>query len=79
MRHHILVIDDEQLIYDLLANFLTQHGFEVTTTKCKAEAVRSLDEHPYHLVLLDVVLKECDGLELLSEIKSAHPQLPVVL
>jgi DNA-binding NtrC family response regulator len=79
MKHHILVIDDELAICDFLDHYLTQHGFKVTSTTNASDALRLLDQNRFHFVVLDIVLKECDGLELLSEIKAAHPRLPVLM
>ena len=79
MKTHILVIDDELSMCDFLARYLAQHGFAVTTTPRGADARRLLDGQHYQLVVLDIVLKDCDGLELLSEIKTAHPALPVLM
>ncbi len=79
MKHHILVIDDEPAICDFLVQYLTQYGFLVTSSTRGADALRLLDENHYHFVILDIVLKDCEGLALLSEIKTAHPQLPVLM
>ncbi len=79
MKQSILVIDDEQSLCDFLSYYLKRHGFQVTTTIYGADAPCLLDENHYHLVILDVVLKGCDGLELLTEIKNSHPQLPVLM
>ena len=79
MKPQILVIDDEQPLCDYLDCYLTRHGFDVTTTTRSDEGLRLLDDHPYQLVILDVVLKDGDGLELLTRIIRAHPALPVLM
>ena len=79
MAPHILIIDDERSMCDYLKAYLTRHGFLVTTVLYGADARNQLFENRYHLVILDIVLKDCDGLALLSEIRSNHPQLPVLM
>jgi len=79
MKHHILVIDDEPAICDFLVQYLTQYGFLVTSTTRGGDALRLLDESDYDFVVLDIMLKDCEGLRLLSEIKTSHPRLPVLM
>ena len=79
MSYHILVIDDEPALGSFLALYLSRQGFLVTTTTRGADGLRLLDEYHFHLVVLDVVLIDCDGLEILSEIKKVHPALPVLM
>ena len=79
MKQHILVIDDEKTMCDFLAYFLRRYGFRVTTTIRGADALRLLNAHHVHLVILDIVLGDCSGLDLLLEIKLAHPALPVIM
>jgi len=79
MKQHILVVDDEAPIRDLLAEYFRKHGFEVSAARTAEEAVRMANEASLHLMILDIALPDADGLELLEVIKSAHPNLPVVI
>lgn len=79
MKHHILVVDDEAPICDLLSNFFRKRGYEVSTAATAPEALRLADEVTLHLVILDIALADADGLELLGKVKSAHPNLPVII
>lgn len=76
---HILVVDDEQPICDLLANYFTKRGYQVTVAKTGAETLRLTDEVAFNLMILDIALADADGLELLEAIKDAHPNLPVII
>lgn len=76
---HILVIDDEQPIRDVLKALLTRNGFQVGTAAGSAEALAFLNDDPPDLVLSDIDIGGDDGLTLLTEIKRRHPALPVIM
>lgn len=79
MKQHILVVDDEPPILELLSDYFKKHGYEVSSASNAADALRLLQEKPPHLVILDVLLADTDGLEVLGQIKAAHPKLPVII
>jgi DNA-binding NtrC family response regulator len=79
MKQHILVVDDEEPIRDLLSEFFRKRGYDVTAAGMASDARRLVDEVPLNLVILDIALADADGLELLESIKQAHPQLPVIM
>ncbi len=79
MKTRILVVDDEAPIRELLAAYLTKYGYEVVTAASGAEAQRLADGETVHLAILDVVLPDTDGMELLAQLKQGHPNLPAVL
>jgi DNA-binding NtrC family response regulator len=79
MKQHILVVDDEPPIRELLQSYFQKHGYEVTTAATAEEAVRLADDLPLHLVVLDVLLPDSDGLETLQTLKGSHPNLPVII
>jgi DNA-binding response OmpR family regulator len=79
MKQHILVVDDEPPIRDLLASYFKKHGYDVTTASDASETMRLADEVPLHLVILDVLLPDSDGLEILQQLKAAHPNLPIII
>jgi two-component system, NtrC family, nitrogen regulation response regulator NtrX len=79
MKQHILVVDDEPPIRELLASYFKKHGYDVTTAADAVETMRLADEVPLHLVILDVLLPDTDGLEILEQLKGAHPNLPIII
>jgi DNA-binding NtrC family response regulator len=79
MKQHILVVDDEPPIRELLRSYFQKHDYQVTTASNADEACQSADDVPLNLVILDVLLPDCDGLELLQRLKGAHPNLPVII
>lgn len=79
MKQHILVVDDEPQIRELLKAYFSKHGYDVTTAADAEAALRLADETPLNLVILDVLLPDIDGLEVLEKLKDAHPSLPVII
>lgn len=80
MKQHILIVDDESGVRDLLEAFFRKNGYEVTKAGDGREALALLDEVNISVVLLDVMLgEESDGMALLGRIKELFPQLPVII
>ena len=78
MRGKILVVDDEQNILDLVVYNLQAAGYKTITAENGKEAVeKALAEHP-DLIILDVMLPEMDGFEVLSTIRK-ESQVPVIM
>ena len=53
---HLLVVDDDTRIRDLLSRYLSEQGFRVTVAGDAAEARRKLDGLKYDLIILDVMM-----------------------
>ena len=81
MAADILVVDDEADIRDLVSGILEDEGHAPRTARDADEALRSIEERRPHLVILDIWLQgsRLDGLEVLTQIKKQHPDLPVVI
>jgi len=76
----ILVVDDEDSIRRSLAGILADEGFEVALAEDGERALACLGEDPSpDLVLLDVAMPGRDGLDVLEELRSRYPALPVVM
>jgi len=75
----VLVIDDEPVLQDVLGTLLRGAGFDPLGAKSAAEGMQLLREEEIDVVLLDLMLPDRSGLELLPEIKSFDPHLPVVV
>jgi len=79
MSQHILVVDDEAQIRELLALYLTKQGYKVSTASTSSETLAFVHQNPVDLVVLDIGLAEEDGLNLLARIKAGHPEVRVVM
>jgi two-component system, OmpR family, response regulator len=75
----VLVVDDETTILHLLAGALRFAGYEVLTAASGAEALRAAAASRPDLVLLDVMMPEGDGFEVVRRIRKAGgPDIPVI-
>jgi two-component system, OmpR family, response regulator len=74
----VLVVDDEPTLTELLSMALRYEGWEVRTAGAGAEAVRVAREFSPDAVVLDIMLPDFDGLEVLRRIRSAGDDVPVL-
>ena len=79
MKKHILVVDDEEQIRELLSIYLKKQGYEVSAAATTAETLRVVGERAVDLVVLDIGLADEDGLRLLAALKAQHPRIKVVM
>lgn len=75
---HILLVDDDQRIRDLLSRVLNDHGFRVTPAADVPAARAAMRSLVFDLVLLDVMLPGISGLEFARELK-AQQQIPICM
>lgn len=75
---HILVVDDDREIRDLLGRFLTRHGYRITAVGDGKEMWRALEGWNFDLVVLDLMLPGDDGLTLCRNLR-AKSQIPVIM
>ncbi len=79
MARQILVIEDEPGIVDFLERGLRAHGYEVISAADGAAGIERALADPVDLVVLDMMLPERSGLEVLAAVRSAKPTLPVIV
>jgi two-component system response regulator PilR (NtrC family) len=79
MQHHVLVIDDEPDILELLDLTLSRMGLKVTTAENLRTARRELAGGSFSFCLTDMRLPDGNGLDLVREIAENHPQLPAAV
>lgn len=77
----ILVVDDNELNRNILARHLFREGYAVCTAEGGYEALDTIDAHPFDIVLLDVVMPEINGLEVLRRLRKDKTlsDLPVIM
>lgn len=75
----ILLIEDDVSFCKLLEKFLTKNAYAVITSYTAVEARNALKKETFHLILTDLRLPDSDGIELLMEIKTEFPNIPVIL
>ena len=75
---HILIVEDDLDIQELLQNFLQEVGYHVTVAGDGVEALSLFSENQYHLILLDIMLPKIDGFGVCELIRSKS-QIPIIM
>ena len=75
----ILVVDDEKYMREWYFHELTGMGHEVSTARSAYKLMRKIRIFQPDLIILDIRLTDCDGLELLQEIRNSYPDLSVII
>jgi DNA-binding NtrC family response regulator len=76
---HMLVVDDEKSTRDLLAEYLSDYGYEVTCAVNGEEALQIYKQGHFDIILSDLFMKPMDGLELLGKIKEINPDAMFIM
>ncbi len=76
---HILIVDDEPDIRDLISDILDDEGYNVTSAGNGAEARAALSLKKPTVILLDIWMPDVDGISLLREFMSEDPQLTIIM
>jgi two-component system phosphate regulon response regulator OmpR len=75
---HILVVDDDARLRELLRQFLSNNGFRVTTAKDSADALGKFDAIAFDLLVVDVMMPGESGIELTRRLR-ASSEVPILL
>ncbi len=75
---HLLVVDDDREIRDLLKRFLAKHGFRVTVAEDGPSCMTAVEGGHFDLVILDVMMPGEDGLSVCRRLRANHT-VPVIM
>lgn len=78
-RKSILIVEDEQIIRETLAEFLQSEGFEVRATGTVTEALKIARERDYDVAVCDIQLPDGDGVKLLRQLHRINPAIFVLI
>lgn len=78
MSNHILIVDDDTELTDLLVQYLEPEGFEVVCVHDGENAVKKALNQPFDAIILDVMLPKLNGFEVLKAIRE-HLETPVLM
>ncbi|MGE5837190.1 MAG: sigma-54-dependent transcriptional regulator [Acidobacteriota bacterium] len=79
MKGRILVIDDEEIIREALEALMVVEGYQVTTAATAEQGLDALSARQIDAVLLDLMLPDRNGLDVLDDIRRLDDELPVVM
>ena len=78
-KGHVLVVDDEVAITDLITEVLSIAGYQVTTSSDGLDALNQIRRSKFDLILLDVNLPKVDGFAVLEKIRKGAPTQPIIM
>jgi response regulator RpfG family c-di-GMP phosphodiesterase len=76
---HVLVVDDDTDVLELLSDALMSYGYEVSTAGDAGTAIELAKAHAYDLILCDLYLQGITGLQFTKSVCRIHPHVPVVM
>ena len=76
--YNILVVDDDKEIVNAIEIYLKREGYNIIKAYNGNEALKKLEENEIHLIILDIMMPEKDGMETLQEIRK-NKTIPVIL
>lgn len=76
--NHILVVDDESDVRNLLSKFLTRRGYSVRTAGDGEAAIKAIRQSRPAIVLLDIRLPKIDGLAVLQLLRDASDDVAII-
>src|ERR1051326_5612719 len=81
LEPHLLVVDDDARLRDLLRRYLAESGFRVTVAADAKEARANLASFAFDLIVLDVMMPGDSGLDLTRELRAdgRNPRIPILL
>ncbi|OHB95083.1 MAG: hypothetical protein A3I59_03220 [Planctomycetes bacterium RIFCSPLOWO2_02_FULL_50_16] len=78
-KHTILVVDDDPEIVTLLSKILLNEGYNVMDAQNGLKALRKVEKGGIDLVILDLIMPEMGGIEVLKRLGDIAPKLPVIV
>lgn len=76
---HILIVDDDRRIRQLLVSYLTSHGYRVSAAANAAEARKAMDGLAFDMIILDVMMPGENGLSFASSLRELRNQVPILM
>ncbi len=79
MKRRILIVDDDRDLHELVGFALAREGYTVVNAYNAREGLEQLQKNRFDLALLDVMMPEMDGLEMLARLRGKHKELRVIM
>lgn len=79
MSDKVLIVDDDEAICKLLRKVLDSNDVDSDTANSGAEALQLLQHHSYDVVLMDIMMDDMEGFEVIKKLRSRGIQTPVII
>jgi len=78
-KEHILVVDDESQVSDIIAQCLDMEGYSCDTADCAERALELCTHNSYDLIISDIMMPGKSGIELLGIIRQRYPDIAIIM
>ncbi|MFH0997248.1 MAG: PAS domain S-box protein [Pseudomonadota bacterium] len=80
-KEHILLVDDEEMILEMLQTMLSRMGYQVTECQSSLKALDLFNSNPdhFHLVITDLTMPQMTGVQLSQKLQTIKPDIPIIL
>ena len=79
MSARILIVDDEEIVVKSCLRILGDGAYAVESAQSGIEALRKIEESGFDILILDIMMPQMDGLEVLQRVKESHPDIDVIM
>jgi len=79
MSARILVVDDEEIVIRSCLRILEGNGYQIDVAHDGHEALRKVESNSYDVMILDIMMPNLGGLEVLRRVKETHPDMDVIM
>ena len=78
-QNHILCIDDDDKIRDLITKFLIKNNFHVSSANSSFDAHKLIKFYNFDLIILDIMMPKVDGISFLKEFRKKNIKTPILM
>jgi len=78
-KYNVLIVDVDVEVLSKLEGLLKQEGFSVEMSKSAEDALEKAKFQKYHIVLINIIMPDMDGIELLKKIKNYDPMTQIIM
>ncbi len=75
---HILIIDDDATMRDVLSEMMQMEGFDATVAEDGLKALKLLEQSAFDCIITDIIMPEKEGLETILYVRKTYPDIPII-
>jgi DNA-binding response OmpR family regulator len=78
VSRHVLIIDDDRIVRDALAQVLQHAGYTVTSAADGIRGIAAFRDRRPDIIITDIIMPEKEGIETIIEIRAEAPEMPIL-